>query len=59
MYRMTFPSTAQVSLDAAGTLTDGRGGTQNGHGLLAPRKRGKGVERVKMLSPGIYHNLAG
>lgn len=35
MHRMTFPLTAQVSLDAAGALTDGpaemggEGGTQN------------------------------
>lgn len=34
MHRMTFPPTAQVSLDAAGALTDraakmGGGGTQN------------------------------
>lgn len=44
MHRMTFPSTAQVSLDAAGALTDRAakmGGEGGGpkipmHGLLAP-----------------------
>lgn len=72
MHRMTFPSTAQVSLDAAGVLTDRAAKMEGGghpkipmHGLLAPStmhssvREGEGVERVKMLSRGIYRNLAG
>lgn len=76
MHRMTFPLTAQVSLDAAGALTDGPAemGGEGGHPKYhcmgfwlhpqpvlhsSKRREGKGVERVKMLSPGIYHNLAG
>lgn len=40
MHRMTFPSTAQVSLDAAAALTDGAAKMGEGkipmQGLLAP-----------------------
>lgn len=66
---------AQVSLDAAGVLTDRAakmegGGTPKYQSMgfwLPPQcilqsskwREGEGVERVKMLSRGIYRNLAG
>lgn len=51
MHRMTFPSTAQVSLDAAGVLTDraakmegGGGGTQNTNAFFSLQNE----EKVKV-----------
>lgn len=54
MHRMTFPWTAQVSLDAAGVLTDRAAKMEGGgdpkipmHGLLAPSTMHSSVFKMK------------
>lgn len=73
MHRVTFPTPARVSLDAAGVLTDGAAETGEipkipAHQLfllphpffiLQNKKKVTVGEKVEMLSRGFYLKLAG